>query len=260
MFINPDYNFFSILVCFLLYFLLVRSFNLLFQSKAIWSFSNSRTNDSFALFSKKRYHKRAKLTCREKNQCRQWFYQCPNLRYCPTKDILNAVFNSICARTRIQRMGRHPIQALAHWTIDIVPEFLTEETTCANVMSERTTSQNHCQKRPLRSGGTPRQATRGTCRLGQCRQGGAAIPISGRSGCHSAGGPCRHLPPTPVAAGWRGSCRHSLCRHPARLPPDQQHCIGPDSETIRFDLLHAEADSLHAMIGRQLWYTVWYRK
>jgi hypothetical protein len=49
----------------------------------------------------------------------------------------------------------------------------------ANLMSERTTSENFCQKRPLLSGGTPGQATRGTCRLGQCRQGGAATPIAG---------------------------------------------------------------------------------
>jgi hypothetical protein len=88
---------------------------------------------------------------------------------------------------------------------DFFLEFLTEETTCTNEMSKETTSENHCQKRPPTSGGTPGQPTRGTCRLGQCRQGGAAIPVSGRSGCHSAGGPCRHLPPSPVAAGWPGT-------------------------------------------------------
>jgi hypothetical protein len=58
-------------------------------------------------------------------------------------------------------------------------EFLTEETTCTNEMAKETTSENICQKRPLLSGGTPGQATRGTCRLGQCRQGLAAVPSSG---------------------------------------------------------------------------------
>jgi hypothetical protein len=53
-------------------------------------------------------------------------------------------------------------------------EFLTEETTCTNEMAKETTSEIICQKRPAVSGGTPAQATRGTCRLGQCRQGPAA--------------------------------------------------------------------------------------
>jgi hypothetical protein len=58
-------------------------------------------------------------------------------------------------------------------------EFLTEETTCANVMLKRTTSQNFCQKRPPENGGTFAQATRGTCRLGQSRQPPAAYTKAG---------------------------------------------------------------------------------
>jgi hypothetical protein len=58
-------------------------------------------------------------------------------------------------------------------------EFLTHWTTCTNEMSKRTTFENICQKIPPLSGGTPGQATHGTCRLGQSRQGGAAIVITG---------------------------------------------------------------------------------
>jgi hypothetical protein len=57
-------------------------------------------------------------------------------------------------------------------------EFLTEETTCINEMAKETTSKIICQKRPAVSGGTPGQATCDTCRLGQCRQGLAAVPSS----------------------------------------------------------------------------------
>jgi hypothetical protein len=58
-------------------------------------------------------------------------------------------------------------------------EFLTNQTTCASVLSKRTTSEFFCQKRPPRGGGTPGQATRGTCRLGQCRQACAADANAG---------------------------------------------------------------------------------
>jgi hypothetical protein len=56
-------------------------------------------------------------------------------------------------------------------------EFLTHETTCASEMLEKTTCEIFCQKRPPTSGGTPGQATRGTCRLG--RQAPAAVAIAG---------------------------------------------------------------------------------
>jgi hypothetical protein len=59
-------------------------------------------------------------------------------------------------------------------------EFLTEETTSTSVLPERTTSEIFCQKRPPGSGGSEAQATRGTCRLGQSRQGGAAYAKPGR--------------------------------------------------------------------------------
>jgi hypothetical protein len=64
----------------------------------------------------------------------------------------------------------------------IVPataEFLTHKTTCANVMSKRTTSEKICQKTPPLNGGTLAQATRGMCRLGQRRHPLAAITNSG---------------------------------------------------------------------------------
>jgi hypothetical protein len=48
-------------------------------------------------------------------------------------------------------------------------EFLTHQTTCTSEMLEKTPSENYCQKGPPVSGGTPRQATRGTCRLGHRR-------------------------------------------------------------------------------------------
>jgi hypothetical protein len=56
---------------------------------------------------------------------------------------------------------------------------LTEETTCTNEMAKETTFEIICQKRPAVSGGTPGQATRGTCHLGQCRQGLAAVASAG---------------------------------------------------------------------------------
>jgi hypothetical protein len=62
---------------------------------------------------------------------------------------------------------------------------LTEEITCTNEMSKETTSENICQKRPPRSGGTPGQATRGTCRLGRCRQGPAANAHAGMLPFHA---------------------------------------------------------------------------
>jgi hypothetical protein len=58
-------------------------------------------------------------------------------------------------------------------------EFLTHQTTCTSEMLEKTTCENYCQKEPPVGGGTPGQATRGTCRLGQCRQGDAATAITG---------------------------------------------------------------------------------
>jgi hypothetical protein len=50
-------------------------------------------------------------------------------------------------------------------------EFLTHKTTCASEMLEKTTCRKICQKRPL--------PTRGTCRLGRCRQVHAATAKAG---------------------------------------------------------------------------------
>jgi hypothetical protein len=58
-------------------------------------------------------------------------------------------------------------------------EFLTHQTTCASEMLEKTTCEIFCQKGTPAGGGTFGQATRGTCRLGQRRHGGATIPKSG---------------------------------------------------------------------------------
>jgi hypothetical protein len=58
-------------------------------------------------------------------------------------------------------------------------EFLTNQTTCATVLSKRTTSEIICQKGPLLSGGTSGQATRSTCRLGRRRHGAAASRVAG---------------------------------------------------------------------------------
>jgi hypothetical protein len=60
------------------------------------------------------------------------------------------------------------------------PEFLTEETTCANVLSKKTPYEKNCQKRPLLGGGMSGQATRVTCRLGQSRHAPAATPKAGK--------------------------------------------------------------------------------
>jgi hypothetical protein len=58
-------------------------------------------------------------------------------------------------------------------------EFLTHKTTCTTEMLEKTTCPKICQKRPPISGGMAGQATRGTCRLGRCRHGGAASSVTG---------------------------------------------------------------------------------
>jgi hypothetical protein len=60
-----------------------------------------------------------------------------------------------------------------------VLEFLTHETTCTNEMAKRTTSEKFCQKTPPENGGTLAQATRGMCRLGQCRHHPAAVAKPG---------------------------------------------------------------------------------
>jgi hypothetical protein len=59
--------------------------------------------------------------------------------------------------------------------------FLTNQTTCASVLSKRTTSEKVWQKRPPGGGGTSGQATRGTCRLGQRRHVHAATANAGTS-------------------------------------------------------------------------------
>jgi hypothetical protein len=89
-----------------------------------------------------------------------------------------------------------------------VLEFLTEETTCTNEMSKETTPENICQKRPPRSGGTPGQATRGTCRLGRCRQGPAANAHAGMLPFHA--GMSRWQRAASVIAGTLGSPTVSL--------------------------------------------------
>jgi hypothetical protein len=67
-------------------------------------------------------------------------------------------------------------------------------------MPKETTCENICQKRPLLSGGTPGQATRGTCRLGHRRQAPAAVRITGM--CPGVGAPGHiSMPPLPLAAG-----------------------------------------------------------
>jgi hypothetical protein len=65
----------------------------------------------------------------------------------------------------------------------VANEILTHKTTCTNEMAKETTSKIICQKRPAVSGGTPGQATRGMCHLGQCRQGPAAVGNSSMCPC-----------------------------------------------------------------------------
>jgi hypothetical protein len=79
-------------------------------------------------------------------------------------------------------------------------EFLTHQTTCASEMLEKTTCEIFYQKRPPVDGGTPGQATRGTCRLGQCRQAPAAVRIAG-------------MWPGLEAASHASACRHAHWRH-----------------------------------------------
>jgi hypothetical protein len=83
---------------------------------------------------------------------------------------------------------------------------LTHETTCASEMLEKTTCKNFCQKRPPTSGGTPGQATRGTCRLGQCRQAPAAVAIGGTLAQVRRGSTM--LPPPLAAGDVAAPCRH----------------------------------------------------
>jgi hypothetical protein len=83
---------------------------------------------------------------------------------------------------------------------DLFLEFLTHKTTCANVIPKKTTSEFFCQKRPAIGGGRPGQATHGTCRLGQHRQGSAANAISGTSPRRYRRQLLRALPPSPSPA------------------------------------------------------------
>jgi hypothetical protein len=77
-------------------------------------------------------------------------------------------------------------------------EFLTEETTCANVMSKRTTSQIFCQKRPpaaFTNAGTPSAASTkpGTPP--------AAVPKPGMWPSKRRRHQPSALPPAPIPAG-----------------------------------------------------------
>jgi hypothetical protein len=79
-------------------------------------------------------------------------------------------------------------------------------------MAKKTTCEKYCQKEPLLGGGTSGQATRGTCRLGQSRQEGAAIPKAGKR-VHPAGvgiGGMAHF-------GWRSSTALPARKHAATL-------------------------------------------
>jgi hypothetical protein len=88
-------------------------------------------------------------------------------------------------------------------------EFLTHKTTCASEMLEKTTCRKICQKRPLRVAGTAGQATRGTCRLGRRRHGGAATANAGTSAAIDDPAPPRH----PAATAKGGMACHVI------LPP-----------------------------------------
>jgi hypothetical protein len=95
-------------------------------------------------------------------------------------------------------------------------KFLTHKTTCASEMLEKTTCRKICQKRPPTGGGTSGQTTRGTCRLGRRRHGGAATKNAGMwpglwrcrkafahvgpAATHVAGKVTWHMPPHPSPA------------------------------------------------------------
>jgi hypothetical protein len=86
--------------------------------------------------------------------------------------IINRKKEKFQGTTIEKRMG-------APWPWHPALEFLTDWTSCTNEMLKRTTSEKFCQKRPPLSGGTSGQATRGTCRLGRRRHGGAATANAG---------------------------------------------------------------------------------
>jgi hypothetical protein len=105
-------------------------------------------------------------------------------------------------------------------------EFLTHETTCASEMLEKTTCEKFCQKRPPMSGGTPGQATRGTCRLGQCRQASAAVAVAGTSvSVRRRLAALAHVGPAAIPGSgmmtWH-SCRLTRRRHVAILCTDSR--------------------------------------
>jgi hypothetical protein len=70
-------------------------------------------------------------------------------------------------------------------------------------MLEKTTCRKICQKRPPTGGGTSGQATRGTCRLGRRRHGGAATANAGTSAAVDGRSKRWVLPPLPNPAGMR---------------------------------------------------------
>jgi hypothetical protein len=72
------------------------------------------------------------------------------------------------------------IQKRKNSSVAVALEFLTEETTCATILSKKTPYEKIYQKRPLLGGGMSGQATCVTCRLGQSRHAPAATPKAGK--------------------------------------------------------------------------------
>jgi hypothetical protein len=84
--------------------------------------------------------------------------------------------------------------------------YLTKKTTCVDEMSEKTTCEIFCQKRPPLSGGMSGQLTRGICRLGRSRLAHAAWDKAGK-----LPGLCRRPPPSSAMGPLAGSVSGGGC-------------------------------------------------
>jgi hypothetical protein len=148
-----------------------------------------------------------------------------------------------------QATGRVPCEpSLVH---PPQPEFLTHQTTSTSERLEKTPSENYCQKGPPVSGGTPGQATRGTCRLGHRRQGGAATAIAGMWPANVAPNgrlaQLGHAASTkPGRVTWQ-PCRHTHRRHPATSAARRQPCPATRPALISTIRFPASADSEAAL-------------
>jgi hypothetical protein len=99
-----------------------------------------------------------------------------------------------------------PVSLLRTRFRSILPEFLTDQTTCASEMLERTPSENFCQKGPAVGGGTPGAGDTCPCRHWGWRHAPSLPPAASVGGGMPLPATCRqwgwrHGPPAASGGG-----------------------------------------------------------